>query len=181
MALFICCSCAKEPLDPSIPYGLLIKCRDFLAFCVFLADQEKPYYNHIAQRYYYALLSLASIPFQWRKGHGHSYTVFSKHDDVWGMMPKDIRSLYGKRLKSLRTRCDYYHDVTARDNDGFKKDLKQILFEGDEGFLELKGVVKTEYKKFFSSVDQENLIGVEDCDCLFEEIESLNEELKQRI
>ena len=88
---FSICGCDRATADPHIAYGLLLKCRDFLSFCLFLTNQEKPYFNHIAQRYYYATLLLASITYQWQKKQGREFVVFSKHEDVWKIMPHNIK------------------------------------------------------------------------------------------
>lgn len=176
-ALVLFCGCEKVASDPQIPYGLLIKCRDFLAFCIFLANQEKPYYNHIAQRYYYAMLAIASISFQWNKGHGWQYKVV-KHDEVWKLMPHDVKKLYGEDLKGLRTRCDYHYEDDARDMDGFKNDLFSIASEEEKVFPQLNSKVRADYAKFFGGDDS---IKVSDCDALMEEIEVLHEKVRDML
>ena len=170
------CGCAKVSLDPQIPYGLLIKCRDFLAFCIFLADQEKPYYNHIAQRYYYAMLSLASITYQWNKGHGVEYKVV-KHDEAWKLMPHDVKKVYGGDLKWLRTRCDYHYEESVRDMDSFRKELSTIVGEKDTVFPQLENKVRNDYVKFLG--DQS--IMKEDLDAIMEEVKDLHDDLASRI
>lgn len=181
LAALLCCSCDKGPLDPQIPYGLLLKARDFLAFCVFLADQEKPYYNHISQRYYYAMLAIASITFQWRKGNGVKFELFSKHEDVWKLQPIDVKNTYGRTLKSLRTRCDYHHDEQARDLDTFKKELSDIIHSGDSALTQLEKQTRANYAKFFGVKVTDDSIKKEDCDALMEEIKSLNESLRDKL
>lgn len=179
-AMLLCCSCDKI-YDPQIPYGLLLKCRDFLAFCLFLADQEKPYYNHIAQRYYYAMLALASITFQWRKGNGERFVLFSKHEEVWGMLPIDVRDYYGRTLKSLRTKCDYHHDKQSRDQETFKNELSTLVHNGDIVLKQLEEQTRVNYEKFFGPSVTDDSIKKEDCDALMEEINELNESLKGRL
>ena len=177
IALVCCSGCSKVASDPQIPYGLLIKCRDFLTFCLFLADQEKPYYNHIAQRYYYAMLALASIAFQWNKGHGWQYKVV-KHDEVWKLMPHDVKQLYGVELKGLRTRCDYHYEDDARDIEGFKNELISVASEEEKVFPHLDSKIRTDYAKFFGKEDP---IKVSDCDILMEEIEVLHEKVRDML
>lgn len=176
----LCCSCDRGPLDPQIPYGLLIKCRDFLAFCIFLADQEKPYYNHIAQRYYYAMLALASISYLWNKGHGKEYKVI-KHDEVWRLMPHDVKTTYGMELKGLRTRCDYNYDETAQDTAGFRDELSAIVAKTDKVFPQLEDKVHKDYVKFFGKGDVNVLIKEADLDYLMEEIKSLQKDLASKL
>lgn len=180
LAAMLCCGCYRGPLDPQIPYGLLIKCRDFLTFCIFLADQEKPYYNHIAQRYYYAMLALASITYQWNKGHGVVYKVI-KHDEVWKLMPHDVKKIYGDDLKGLRTRCDYHYEETARDMDGFKDALLAIVGEKDKVLPQLENKVRIDYAKFFNEIDTDESIKKADLDMLMEGINSLHKDFASRL
>lgn len=180
IAALFCCSCGKAPLDPQIPHGLLVKCRDFLAFCIFLADQEKPYYNQIAQRYYYAMLALASISYQWNKGHGIEYKVV-KHDEVWRLMPHDVKMTYGVELKSLRTRCDYYYDETARDLDGFRDELSAVLAKKDKVFPQLENKVHKDYTKFIEKGDTKESIKEADLDILMEKIKVLHDDLAAKL
>lgn len=180
IAVLLCCGCAKGPLDPQIPYGLLIKCRDFLTFCIFLADQEKPYYNHIAQRYYYAMQSLATITYQWHKGHGMEYKVV-KHDEVWKSMPRDVKKTYGEGLKALRTQCDYHYEETAGDMSIFKNGLSNVLGGKDKVFPQLENKVRADYAKFFGEkVTDESIKGL-DLDSLMEEIKDSHEGLAKRL
>lgn len=176
----LCCGCDKAPLDPQIPYGLLIKCRDFLAFCIFLADQEKPYYNHIAQRYYYAMLSLATITYQWHKGHGVEYRVV-KHEEVWKTMPHDVKKTYGEDLKGLRTQCDYHYEQSARDLEVYRKGLSFILGEKDKAFSQLDNKVRIDYTKFFGEKVTDKTIKSSDLDSLMEEINDLHTDLAKRL
>lgn len=180
IAAILCCGCEKAPLDPQIPYGLLIKCRDFLAFCVFLADQEKPYYNHIVQRYYYAILSLASITYQWNKGHGVEYKVV-KHDEVWKLMPHDVKITYGEDLKRLRTQCDYHYEETARDMDIYRNGLSNVLGKRNTVFPQLEKKARTDYAKFLCESVKGKLIKTSDLDSLMEEIKGLHEGFAQKL
>lgn len=180
LAAMICCGCEKGPLNPQIPYGLLIKCRDFLTFCIFLADQEKPYYNHIAQRYYYAMLALASITYQWNKGHGVVYKVI-KHDEVWKLMPHDVKKIYGDDLKGLRTRCDYHYEETARDMEGFRNELTVIVGERDKALPLLENKARTDYAKFFGEKVTDKSIKKADLDMLMEEIGGLHKDFAARM
>lgn len=180
IAAILCCGCDKAPLDPQIPCGLLIKCRDFLAFCVFLADQEKPYYNHIAQRYYYAILSLASITYQWKKGHGVVYKVV-KHDEVWKLMPHDVKKTYGEDLKRLRTQCDYHYEDTAHDMDFFRNGLSDVLGKRNNVFPQLEKKALTDYAKFFGERVKGKSIQTSDLDSLMEEIKVKHEDLARKL
>lgn len=179
VVILLCCGCAKESLDPQIPYGLLIKGRDFLSFCIFLADQEKPYYNHIAQRYYYAMLSIASITYQWNKGHGVVYKKV-KHEEVWQLMPHDVKT-YGESLRELRRRCDYRYEDDSWNQEGFKRDLASIVCDKDKMFSQLASKVRTDYQKFIGKAVVDDPIKVEDCDAILKEIEELHNKLTSRI
>ncbi len=167
------CGCEKAALNPQIPYGLLIKSRDFLSFCIFLANQEKPYYNQIAQRYYYAVLTLASITYQWNKGHGLVYKVV-KHDDVWKLMPCDVKKTYGEELKGLRVRCDYYYEEQARNMRSFKEGIVQIIGK-EKVFPQLEQKVRIDCMKFF---DGNESIVAQECDILMDDIKELHETFK---
>lgn len=180
LATLLCSGCAKV-WDPQIPYGLLIKCRDFLAFCLFLADQERPFYNHIAQRYYYAMLALASITFQWQKGRGSLFVPFSKHEDVWKVSPLVARRTYGGSLKELRTRCDYHYDEQSRDIEAYKKELSAIINNGNNAFAQLEEQTRSNYVKFFGPSVTDESITIEDCDTLMDEIKRLNESLRGKL
>lgn len=180
LALLLCCGCEKV-YDPQIPYGLLVKCRDFLAFCVFLADQEKPYYNHIAQRYYYAMLAMASITFQWRKGNGDHFVLFPKHEEVWKLQPLDVKDTYGRSLKNLRTRCDYHHEKQAGNLESYRKDLSAIIHESDEALSHLERQTRDNFCKFFGASVTDVSIKKEDCYALMDVINELNESLKARL
>lgn len=179
VATLLCCSCSRV-WDPQIPYGLLIKCRDFLAFCIFLADHERPFYNHIAQRYYYAMLALASITFQWRKGGGAIFVPFSKHDDVWKVLPLDVRRTYGGPLKELRTRCDYHYEEQSQSLEAYRIELSEIINNGDNAFAQLEELTRSNYVKFFGPSVTDESIKIEDCDTLMDEIKGLNESLKSK-
>ena len=183
-ALSLCCGCgqfARTTLDPTIPYGLLIKCRDFLTFCLFLVDQEKPYYNHIAQRYYYAMLTLASISYQWHKGHGVEYKLIKQHDEVWRLMPHDVKGTYGKDLKGLRTRCDYHYEETAQDVDGYRHDLSTIMGNSPKVFPQLEEKVRTDCAKFFGVKVTDESIKKEHLDALMKEISGLHDDLSAKL
>ena len=179
IVILLCCGCARAPLDPQIPYGLLIKGRDFLTFCIFLADQEKPFYNHIAQRYYYAMLSISSITYQWHKGHGEVFKKV-KHEEVWKLMPHDVKN-YGESLRELRRRCDYRYEDDACDLEGFKKDLSNIVVEKDKMFPQLANKVRSDYHKFFGGNVVDETIKVADCDAIWDEIEQLHKNLTSRL
>lgn len=150
-----------------------------MTFCIFLADQEKPYYNHIAQRYYYAMLALASISYQWNKGHGMEYKVV-KHDETWKLMPHDVKRVYGGDLKGLRTCCDYHYNDTARDMGYFRDGLSNVLREKDTVFPQLENKARSDYAKFFGEGITDE-IKREDLDLLMEEINGLHEELAARV
>lgn len=179
LAFFICNSCVKAPLDPQIPYGLLIKGRDFLTFCIFLADQEKPYYNHIAQRYYYAMLSISSISYQWNKGHGVEFKKV-KHEEVWRLMPHDVKA-YGESLRELRRRCDYRYEKDSWEQQGFKKDLSSIVKDEEKMFSQLEDKVKTDYNKFFGDKMTVESIEVADCNEVLTEIKVLHKKLAETL
>lgn len=179
VVILLCCGCSKGSLDPQIPYGLLIKGRDFLSFCVFLADQEKPYYNHIAQRYYYAMLSIASITYQWNKGHGMIFKKV-KHEEVWQLMPHDVKT-YGESLRELRRRCDYRYENDSWNQEGFKRDLANIVSSKDKMFPQLASKVRADYRKFFVGGEMYKSIKVADYDAIFEEIEELHDQLTSQL
>lgn len=182
LASLLLCGCSQAgPPDPTIPYGLLIKSRDFLTFCLFLTDQDIKYYNQIAQRYYYAMLALASITFEWRKKRGVEYTIFAKHDEVWGGMPNDVRKTYGDPLKKLRTRCDYHHEELARDQESYRKELSAIIHDERNIFEQLEEQTRINYAKFFGNRVTDDSIKVRDCDALMDEIKDLNDRLKGRL
>lgn len=169
---FFISGCDRAASNPQIAYGLLVKCREFLSFCLFLANQEKPYFNFIAQRYYYAVLLLASITFQWQKKKGREFAVFNKHDDVWQIMPHSVKKLYGENLKKLRTYCDYVYDDKF-ENDFFYTSLHEIVCENSEIFTKLKEKTQSDCKKFFSDSSECN-VTKESCDLLFNEIVEAN-------
>lgn len=176
---FSICGCDRATADPHIAYGLLLKCRDFLSFCLFLTNQEKPYFNHIAQRYYYATLLLASITYQWQKKQGREFVVFSKHEDVWKIMPHNIKQTYGDKLKKLRNRCDYIYDDKF-DNSNFRSELYSIVCENPDVFPQLKDKAMKDCEKFFYDMPCCELTK-ESCQILLEEIEKINIELRKSL
>ena len=176
---FAISGCERAVSDPHIAYGLLIKCRDFLSFCLFLANQEKPYFNFIAQRYYYAVLLLASITFQWQKKQGREFAMFSKHEDVWKIMPHGVKILYGDRLKKLRTRCDYVYDDMFQ-NENFYTELEDIVCNNYEVFTKLKDKAQGDCEKFFADTT-ECSVTKESCRLLFDEIGEINSNLKDSL
>lgn len=176
---FFITGCDRATSNPQIAYGLLVKCRDFLSFCLFLANQEKPHFNFIAQRYYYAVLLLASITFQWQKKKGREFAVFNKHEDVWQIMPHSVKELYGEKLKKLRTCCDYVYDDKF-DNEFFCTSMHEIVCEKSEIFTRLKEKSQCDCDKFFSKSSDCD-VTKESCDSLFDEILQINNNLKDSL
>ena len=124
--------------------GLLTKCRDTLNVCILLLNQESSiYYAYIAERYYYALYSLARIVY------GPSTMSDDKkgsHERIWESCPKQAKEIYGVRLKKLRVAADYGLSHSDLDNASYQKELRDILMN-KEAFNCLKDEVVSIYEE----------------------------------
>lgn len=145
--LFLLSSCSAAPVSSSEAIGLLTKSKDLLSFCVFLLSQsEGVYYSYVAERYYYAMLSLAKIVAgkdKFLRGFLSDEEKKGKHERIWKTCPKDVEDIYGEQLKNLRVRCDY----GIKENDfietEFANGLKSILHE-EGAYNSLKEAVQDE-------------------------------------
>lgn len=91
-------------------------------------------------------------------------------------MPHDVKK-YGESLRELRRWCDYRYESYSRNQEVYKKDLSDIVSNGDRVFLQLSNKVRSDYKKFFGQAMIDETITVEDCDAIMNEIEELNKTL----
>lgn len=173
--LFLLSGCSTNPVSPSEALGLLTKCKDILYFCVLLLGQsDDVQYSYVAERYYYAMLSLARIVAgkdlflsdEEKKG---------KHERIWEACHKDVKELYGKQLKDLRVRCDYGVEKNDFLEINYESELKTILHQ-DGVYNRLKESVQDELLEISSRSEFS-----ENVNDLLDEIDNLHNTLKKKL
>ena len=145
IAVFFLVGCDRvSNASPAEIVGLLTKCRDMLNVCVLLLNQESSiYYAYIAERYYYAMYSLARIVY------GPSMMSDEKkgsHERIWESCPKQVKEVYGVRLKKMRVAADYGLSHSDLDDASYQKELRDILMN-KEAFNCLKDEVASIYEE----------------------------------
>lgn len=173
--LFLLSSCAQNSVSSTEAIGLLTKCKDFLSFCVLLLSQSDDiHYSHVAERFYYAVLSLARIV------AGKDWLLWSeerkgKHERIWRACPKDVEELYGKRLKDLRIRCDYGVEKNDLLEIEYETDLKTIL-QKDGVYNSLKAAVQEESFEISSRSEFSD-----EFNSLLDNIDNLHKTVKEKL
>ena len=171
--------CQANPVSPSEAIGLLTKCKDFLSLCVLLLSQsEGVRFSYVAERYYYAMLSLARVVagedrFLW--GFLGDEEKKGKHERIWGACPKNVKELYGEQLKDLRVRCDYGVERNDFQEDEYEAGLKSILHK-DEVYNSLKEAVQNESLEISSRPSFS-----EEFNDLLDKIDDLRNTLKKKL
>lgn len=115
-------SCYKEqPVSPREYCDLLLKVKDFLAFCCFVLNSPKPFYGQIISRIYYSYFTLARLIVINKTEYDNSYN----HESVWQKTGNsNLKEIYGKELKWKR--CKYDYDAIHENN--IKEQLQDISF-----------------------------------------------------
>ena len=126
-ALLLASCCKEQVVSPREYCDLLLKAKDFLAFCCFVLDSPKPYYGQIISRLYYVYFTLARLIVL----NKTEYDYYG-HEMVWKKIEdKKIEYVYGKELK--KKRCKYDYDSIKIDN--IKEQLNDIIFIVDNKCL----------------------------------------------
>ncbi len=175
--LFLLSGCQANPVSPSEAIGLLTKCKDVLSLCVLLLSQsEGVRYSYVAERYYYAMLSLARIVAgkDWLLG-GLLREKKGKHERVWGSCPKNVKELYGEQLKHLRVRCDYGVERKDFQETEYEAGLKTIL-NHEDAYNSLKEAVQNESLEISSRPSFS-----EEFNDLLDKIDDLRNTLKKKL
>ena len=140
---FTGCS-AYEPISPHGYYSFLIKAKEFLTFCVCVANMDTPYWGQIFSRLYYAYFTLA------RMIHIVKTKQYEqeKHTVIWQQNKKEVRKKYGETLKHLRTYYDYDYSSNIESKEELTKNLSFIL-NNRQAFNQLIDDTKEQIKKFY--------------------------------
>jgi hypothetical protein len=126
----------------------------------------------IVERYYYALFSLARIVdgpsriFDEKKG---------SHEVIWESCPKQVKEVYGERLKKKRVAADYGINNLDFNEASYRKELREIL-KNREAFTCLTDEVESIYE-----VKSARPEFVENCDKLMKEIEGAVETMREKV
>ena len=158
---------------PQDVIGLLIKCRDLLRFCILLLNLDPPVYSITAERYYYAMLSLARIVAQPSRTQNVHRTGY--HERVWSACDQSVQNAYGRQLKELRVRCDYGNDAVSRNQDLYRRELKPIVANAN-AFESLANSVIKVYNGMSPRTKYND-----DCDALMTEINCAVEEIRKNL
>ena len=174
--LLVLSGCTKEVIDPNIPLGLLTKSRDFLFFCLSIIDSSKPLYNQVASRYYYSMFSIAKIISIWK--HKHFSNELETHEEVWRVVKKQPKKLFGTDLKKIRTKCDYDYDISDSSSQDIKNALLPIMMD-DNAFSSLLDDARDSIQKFYDKL--QNNIEEDKCNQLIDEIVDCRNNIKSAI
>ena len=174
--LFLLSSCAAEtirPISSGEYYGLLLKSKEFLTFCIFIASQENPYWGQVISRLYYSYFAIG------RMIHIGKTNKFEKvkHDIVWSQSKADVEKAYGKNLKQLRVYYDYHPEDKTLQKKKTDEDLKFII-DNTQLFNKLVEDARTQTAKFYKH-ETENWIEISNL--LFDEIEKEHNTLMEEI
>lgn len=135
---------AYEPISPHGYYSFLIKAKEFLAFCVYIANTDNPYWGQIFSRLYYAYFTLARIVHIGKTGQYEQ----EKHTVIWQQNKKEVRKKYGETLKHLRTYYDYDYASNTESIEELSKNLSFIL-DNRKAFDQLINDTNEQIEKFY--------------------------------
>ena len=133
----------------------MLKSRDFLVFCVFLANQENPYWGQLISRLYYSYFAIARLV---HIGKTNNFEKV-KHDIVWQQSKVKVRKSYGEEVKKMRVCYDYQPENLE---EKIREDLRFIL-EKKECYVELIDDAKQQTMKFYKHKD-DSRDWIEKCD-----------------
>lgn len=140
---FTGCS-AYEPISPHGYYSFLIKAKEFLTFCVYIANMDHPYWGQIFSRLYYAYFTLARIVHIGKTGQYEQ----EKHTVIWQQNKKEVRKNFGDTLKHLRTYYDYDYSSNSESREELTKNISFIL-NNQKAFNQLINDTKEQVDKFY--------------------------------
>lgn len=140
---FTGCS-AYEPISPQGYYSFLIKAKEFLTFCVYVANMDHPYWGQIFSRLYYAYFTLARIVHIGKTGQYEQ----EKHTVIWQQNKKEVRKNFGETLKHLRTYYDYDYSSNAESREELAQNVSFIL-NNQKAFNQLINDTKEQVDKFY--------------------------------
>ena len=140
---FTGCS-AYEPISPHGYYSFLIKAKEFLTFCVYIANMDHPYWGQIFSRLYYAYFTLARIVHIGKTGQYEQ----EKHTVIWQQNKKEVRKNFGETLKHLRTYYDYDYSSNAESREELAQNVSFIL-NNQKAFNQLINDTKEQVGKFY--------------------------------
>ena len=135
---------AYEPISPHGYYSFLIKAKEFLTFCVYVANMDHPYWGQIFSRLYYAYFTLARIVHIGKTGLYEQ----EKHTVIWQQNKKEVRKNFGETLKHLRTYYDYDYSSNAQSREELAKNVSFIL-NNQKAFNQLINDTKEQVNKFY--------------------------------
>ena len=174
IAVFFLVGCAKvSNTSPVDIVCLLSKCRNALKVCILLLNQESSiYYAYVAQRYYYALYSLARIVYG---PSMMSDEMKGSHERIWESCPKQVKEVYGVRLKKIRVAADYGLSKSDLDDTSYQKDLRDILMN-KEAFNCLKNEVVSIYEEVSARPEY-----IKQCDELMGDIVGAVDTMREKV
>ena len=175
---FTGCS-AYEPISPHGYYSFLIKAKEFLTFCVYIANMDHPYWGQIFSRLYYAYFTLARIVHIGKTGQYEQ----EKHTVIWQQNKKEVRKNFGDTLKHLRTYYDYDYSSNSESREELTKNISFIL-NNQKAFNQLINDTKEQVDKFYKhEKDKENWINKcnKEIDTIIQVQNDLEKALRNRI
>ena len=138
-------SCAaEESISPHGYYTLLTKSKDFMAFCLYIANEQNPYWGQVISRLYYSYFTLARLV------HIAKTCLYEqeKHTVIWQQNKKEVRKQFGIELKHLRTYYDYDYHSSIESKDTLRNNLMFIL-NNRKAFNDLIKDVKEQIPKYY--------------------------------
>ena len=175
---FTGCS-AYEPISPHGYYSFLIKAKEFLTFCVYIANMDHPYWGQIFSRLYYAYFTLARIVHIGKTGQYEQ----EKHTVIWQQNKKEVRKNFGDTLKHLRTYYDYDYSSNSESREELTKNISFIL-NNQKAFNQLINDTKEQVDKFYKhEKDKEDWINKcnKEIDTIIQVQNDLEKALRNRI
>ena len=175
---FTGCS-AYEPISPQGYYSFLIKAKEFLTFCVYVANMDHPYWGQIFSRLYYAYFTLARIVHIGKTGQYEQ----EKHTVIWQQNKKEVRKNFGDTLKHLRTYYDYDYSSNSESREELTKNISFIL-NNQKAFNQLINDTKEQVDKFYKhEKDKEDWINKcnKEIDTIIQVQNDLEKALRNRI
>ena len=174
--LFLLPSCTAEtirPISSGEYYGFLLKSKEFLTFCIFIASQENPYWGQVISRLYYSYFAIGRII------HIGKTNKFEnvKHDIVWSQSKADVEKAYGKNLKQLRAYYDYLPEDKTNQKKKTNEDLMFIL-DNTQLYNKLIEDARKQMAKFYKHETED---WIEKSNLLLDEIEKEHDMLMEEI
>ncbi|GAB1473409.1 hypothetical protein MASR2M69_08500 [Bacteroidota bacterium] len=131
--------------------------------------------RHIISRLYYSYFSLARVV---HIGKTKKFNI-EKHDVIWQINKKDVRSIYGDDLRKLRNYVDYSPFPIDEIERNTRSSVQCFFYaKNDLAFYSLLKDAKEQTEKFYKNDSKK---WIEESNQLFDSIEKNHLELKKCI